>query len=71
MLRRAVPAAAALSALIFFAAPPRLTAADVTVTIDPYGSRRPINPLIYGVNFGDPARMAWCPIRSTAGAATR
>src|SRR6185503_9175791 len=37
------------------------SAVDVTVTIDPYGNRRPIDPLIYGVNFGDPARMSVVP----------
>ena len=38
-----------------------LAAANVTVTVDPYGSRHPVNPLIYGVNFADPARLAVVP----------
>ncbi len=37
------------------------SAADVTVTIDPYGNRRPINQLIYGVNFADTARLSVVP----------
>jgi hypothetical protein len=51
--------ACALALAALGSAPSR--AADVTVTIDPYGSRRPIEPLVYGVNFADTARLATVP----------
>ncbi|HXT52689.1 MAG TPA: glycoside hydrolase family 44 protein [Thermoanaerobaculia bacterium] len=56
---RAIAASVALSALALGAVP--LVAASTTVTVDPYGNRHPINPLIFGVNFGDPARMSVVP----------
>ena len=31
------------------------------MTVDPYGNRHPISPLIFGVNFGDPVRMSVVP----------
>src|SRR5438034_29473 len=46
-----------------------LLAADVTVTVDPNADRRPISPLIYGVNFGSAAqasRLHW-PVRRWGG----
>ncbi|PYQ21052.1 MAG: endoglucanase, partial [Acidobacteria bacterium] len=46
-----------------------LLAADVTVTVDPDADRRPISPLIYGVNFGSAAqagRLHW-PVRRWGG----
>ncbi|HET9766319.1 MAG TPA: glycoside hydrolase family 44 protein, partial [Thermoanaerobaculia bacterium] len=54
-----VVAFVALAALA--AAPAPLSAANTVVTVDPYGSRHPVNPLIFGVNFGDPARMSVVP----------
>jgi glycosyl hydrolase family 44 len=52
-------AVVALAALA--AAPAPLSAANTVVTVDPYGSRHPVSPLIFGVNFGDPARMNVVP----------
>lgn len=44
-------------------------AATITVAVDPGAARHPINPLIYGVNFGDDAQAAllrW-PVRRWGG----
>ena len=42
-------------------APSPLRAATVNVTVDPSSHRRPINPLIYGVNFADVGRLSVVP----------
>jgi hypothetical protein len=72
-LRRALPAVAlapaptrlagVMAALVLAAvgATAPLSAATVEVTVSPTAKRRPINPLIYGVNFADPARLAAVP----------
>ncbi len=59
-------------ALVLAAGGRPLLAADVTVSVDPGADRRPISPLIYGVNFGSVAQanhLHW-PVRRWGGNAT-
>jgi hypothetical protein len=59
----------ALASLACGAAGGRLYAADVNVSVDPNLDRRPVSPLIYGVNFGSAAqatRVRW-PVRRWGG----
>src|SRR5690348_14738367 len=58
-MARAVAAAALLVAA--WASPAPLRAGTYAVTVDRTLERHPINPLIYGVNFADPARMSVVP----------
>jgi len=61
--------AAAIASLALFLAGTGLDAADVDVSVDPNLDRRPVSPLIYGVNFGEAAqasRVRW-PVRRWGG----
>jgi hypothetical protein len=51
---------AAVAAALAAVSPPAI-AANVAVTVDPYGSRHAISPLVYGVSFADTARLAVVP----------
>jgi hypothetical protein len=60
---------ARLGSLALLAVALPLHAADVSVTVSPTLDRRPVSPLIYGVNFGDSAqvsRVRW-PVRRWGG----
>lgn len=50
-----------LALAAFLAAASSLRAATVNVSVNPNGHRRPINPLIYGVNFADLDRLSVVP----------
>jgi Glycoside hydrolase family 44 len=62
---------ARLAALVSvgLALPATARAADVTVAVDPNADRRPVSPMVYGVNFGSLAqtnRLHW-PVRRWGG----
>lgn len=53
---RARPSALVLAGTLLLGAPS--SAADVTVAVDPAADRRPVSPLVFGVNFASRATLA-------------